>query len=111
MRNCEDFHDCAPLDSQNGERSLSGSTVTLRYVAASLGVTDAAEKFLRPIRAGAVHRICLFVVDALHFKSAIQAVPRNCIFGVDNRSLGEASADERCSLSLALRSVEIQDSI
>ena len=37
---------------------------------ADLGAAQAAEIFLRPIRAGAVERIGFLMVDALHFESA-----------------------------------------
>ena len=69
---------------------------------ADLGAADAAEKFLRPIRAGAVERIGFLVVDALHFEAAIQAVPRASFVSVDGSPLGDASANERDRLRFTL---------
>jgi hypothetical protein len=40
-----------------------------------LGAAHAAEKFLCPIRASAVEAVGFLMIDALHFKAAVQLVP------------------------------------
>ena len=40
-------------------------------VMADFSAAHTAEKFLRPIRAGAVETVSLLMVDALHFKAAV----------------------------------------
>ena len=42
---------------------------------ADLGAAHTAEKFLGPIRAGAVEAIGFFVIDPLHLKTLVQVVP------------------------------------
>lgn len=44
-------------------------------VMANLAATQPAEIALRPIRAGAIPAVGFLVVDALHFVTAVQAVP------------------------------------
>jgi hypothetical protein len=44
-------------------------------VVALFGSTHPAEKFFRPISASAIHRIGLFVIDALHFILGVQRIP------------------------------------
>ena len=61
---------------------------------ANFGAAHAAEKFLCPIRAGAVEAVRLFVIDPLHFELAVQAIPRCRFVGIDDGSLGDAGADE-----------------
>jgi hypothetical protein len=61
---------------------------------ALFGAAQAAEKFFLPICASAVHRISLFVIDALHFILGVQRIPRATFVSVDNRSLGDARAYE-----------------
>ena len=61
---------------------------------AGLGAAHPAEKFLGPIRAGAVKAISFFVINALHFILCMQCIPRASFVRIDNRSLGDARADE-----------------
>ena len=41
----------------------------------ALRPAEAAEIFFRPIRASAVHRICLRMIDALHFEGTVKPFP------------------------------------
>src|SRR5579885_3762624 len=61
-----------------------------------------AEKFLRPIRASAILRIGFFMVDALHFKAGVQLVPVRGVVGIDQRTLGDVSLNERKGLTFGL---------
>jgi len=54
-----------------------------------------AEKFLCPIRASAVKAVSLFMIDALHFKAAMQLVPICGLVSIHNGPLGDAGLDER----------------
>ena len=63
-------------------------------VMAGFGPAHTAEKFLCPIRASAVKAICFFVIDALHFICGVQRIPRASFVRIDNRSLGDARANE-----------------
>jgi len=62
-------------------------------VMADLRAAEAAEKFLRHIRAGTIRAIRLFVVDAAHFKARVQAIPASGFIGVHNRSRLDARLD------------------
>jgi len=42
----------------------------------------------------AVEAVCFFVIDPFHFIAGMQRVPRASFVRVDNRSLGDARADE-----------------
>lgn len=72
-------------------------------VMAGLSAAKAPEIFLRPIRASVVEAVSLLMIDPLHFKRAVQIVPRGRFVGVDDSSLGDARLDE--SLRLAFRRV------
>lgn len=61
---------------------------------AGLGAAHAAEKFFCPIRASAVEAISFLVIDALHFVGGVQRIPRATFVRIDDRSLGDARADE-----------------
>jgi hypothetical protein len=61
---------------------------------ADLSAANAAEKFLRPIRAGAVEAVRLFVIDPADFELAAKAISRGRFVGGDDSSPGDAGADE-----------------
>ena len=63
-------------------------------VVADLGAAQAAEKFLRPVRASAIIAVGFLVIDALHFELGVEAVPRRRFVGVDDRSLCDARTDK-----------------
>ena len=63
-------------------------------VMALFGAAHAAEKFFCPIRTSAVEAIGFFVIDALHFVSGVQRIPRAAFVRIDYGSLGDARADE-----------------
>lgn len=71
-------------------------------VMADLGAAKAAEIALSIVRASAVFAISLLMIDALHFEAGVEAIPRGCFVGMDDRALGDARLDECESLALGL---------
>jgi hypothetical protein len=69
-------------------------------VVADLNAPHAREKLFCPIRAGAVERVGFLMLDAAHLEAGMQIVPAGRLVGVDDSTLGDASANERQSLSL-----------
>jgi hypothetical protein len=63
-------------------------------VNADLGTPQAAEIFLSLIGAGTVKAVRLLMVDALHFETLMQAIPRGGFVGVNRGPLGNAGLDE-----------------
>ena len=63
-------------------------------VNADLGTAQAGEIFLSLVRASAVERVSLLMVDALHFEPLVQAIPRGGFVGINNRTLGNTGLDE-----------------
>jgi hypothetical protein len=87
-----------------GQEIETAEQIRAGYVVmeADLAATDAAEKFLCPIRAAAIVAVGVFVIDAAHFEFAVQAIPRCGFVDVNRGSLGDARADERLRLRFAL---------
>jgi len=61
---------------------------------ADLGAAQAAEIAFRVVRASAVRAVSFRMVDAEHFVFPVQAIPRLGFVGIDDRSLGDGSANE-----------------
>ncbi|MEA2966359.1 MAG: hypothetical protein QOI46_6457 [Alphaproteobacteria bacterium] len=56
---------------------------------ANLAPAHAAEKPFRRIRASAVLRVRLFVIDALYLETRMQGVPIRRFIGIKKRALGD----------------------
>jgi hypothetical protein len=63
-------------------------------VDADLGTAQSGEILLSLVGAGTIEAVGFLMVDALHFKALMQAIPRGGFIGVDDRALGYASLDE-----------------
>jgi len=63
-------------------------------VDADLGTAQTAEIFFSLIRAGTIEAVRLLVVDALHFKPLMKAIPRTGFVGIDDGALGNSGLDE-----------------
>jgi hypothetical protein len=64
-------------------------------VVPDLSPAHAAEKLFRRVRASAVLRVRLFVVEALYLETRVQGVPARRFGGIEQRALRNPLVDER----------------
>src|SRR5437773_9569926 len=69
-------------------------------VDANFRTAQAAEIFLSVIGASAVKAVSFLMIDSLHFKPFMQAIPRRGFISMHNSALSNASANEGCGLAL-----------
>src|SRR6185312_1022416 len=97
-RDGQPAHHCSPggylRATRLPARSGGGTGRRCGGVVADLRPAHAAEKLLRPIRAGAVLRVCLLVNNALHFETGVQLVPVRAFVGIHEGAGGDARAQE-----------------
>ena len=63
-------------------------------VDADLSASQPGEVFLSHVSASAVEAVCLLMIDPLDLETLMKVVPRRRFVGVDDRTLGNAGADE-----------------
>ena len=61
---------------------------------ADLGAAQSTKVFLGLVGAGAVERVSFLVIDSFHFKALVKSIPCGGFVSMQNRSFGNAGANE-----------------